>query len=86
VVPRGLFRHAIWKTLVNLDDERCSNSPTASRSIPMATPVFDGARETESATCSKWPDFRTPAQGHAVGPAWTARSSHSRSPSVTSTC
>src|SRR6202163_3143968 len=39
---------AIWKTLVNLDDETLLEYADSFREgIPMATPVFDGARETE---------------------------------------
>jgi DNA-directed RNA polymerase subunit beta len=39
---------AIWKSLVNLDDETLLEFADSFREgIPMATPVFDGARETE---------------------------------------
>jgi DNA-directed RNA polymerase subunit beta len=39
---------AIWKKLVNLDDETLLEYADSFREgIPMATPVFDGARETE---------------------------------------
>ena len=39
---------AIWKTLANLDDETLLEYAESFREgIPMATPVFDGARETE---------------------------------------
>ena len=39
---------AIWKTLVNLDDDTLLEYAESFRQgIPMATPVFDGARETE---------------------------------------
>jgi DNA-directed RNA polymerase subunit beta len=39
---------AIWKTLVNLDDDTLLEYADSFREgIPMATPVFDGARETE---------------------------------------
>src|SRR5258706_13084370 len=39
---------AIWKTLVNLDDETLLEYADRFREgIPMATPVFDGARKTE---------------------------------------
>src|ERR1700726_3687148 len=39
---------AIWKTLVNLDDETLLEYADSFREgLPMATPVFDGARETE---------------------------------------
>src|ERR1700716_2866328 len=39
---------AVWKTLVNLDDETLLEYADSFREgIPMATPVFDGARETE---------------------------------------
>jgi DNA-directed RNA polymerase subunit beta len=39
---------AIWKTLVNLDDDTLMEYADSFRAgIPMATPVFDGARETE---------------------------------------
>ena len=39
---------AIWKTLVNLDDDTLLEYADSFRAgIPMATPVFDGARETE---------------------------------------
>ena len=39
---------AIWKTLVSLDDDTLLEYADSFREgIPMATPVFDGARETE---------------------------------------
>ncbi len=39
---------AIWKTLMNLDDDTLMEYADSFRAgIPMATPVFDGARETE---------------------------------------
>jgi len=61
--------------------KRCSNSRQLREGIPMATPVFDGAAKRKSATCSKWPDFRTPARSRC-GRHDRRGVSHSRSPSV----
>ncbi len=68
VVPRSFLRYAIWKTLVNLDDDTLLDYAESFREgIPMATPVFDGARETGNPALARSCGPAGRRQGHAVG-------------------
>ena len=78
---------AIWKTLTDLDDDTLLEYADSFREgIPMATPVFDGAREAEIRHLLEVAGLPNAGQNHAVGRHDRRRVRARKSPSATSTC
>ena len=88
LVPRSVHRHRhLEDRSSNLDDDTLLEYADSFREgIPMATPVFDGARETEIRHLLEVAGLPNAGKSHAVGRHDRRRVRARKSPSATSTC